>query len=92
VAAVTEHGFDSPEADYAVTVAKVTVGRAVGPVTTVAHQLHGAIGVTREHPLWLFTLRAQSWTQDYGTTTHFARRLGRLALAAEDPWDLVTAT
>lgn len=90
--AVSEHGFDSPEADYAVTVAKVTVGRAVGPVTTVAHQLHGAIGVTREHPLWLFTLRAQSWTRDYGTTAHFARRLGRLALAAEDPWDLVTAT
>ncbi|BBX17184.1 acyl-CoA dehydrogenase [Mycolicibacterium duvalii] len=92
VTAVSEHGFDSPEADYAVTVAKVTVGRAVGPVTTVAHQLHGAIGVTREHPLWLFTLRAQSWTRDYGTTAHFARRLGRLALAAEDPWDLVTAT
>jgi acyl-CoA dehydrogenase len=59
-------------------------------VTTTAHQLHGAIGVTREHPLWLFTLRAQSWAADYGTTTHFACRLGRLALAAADPWDLVT--
>ena len=30
-----------------VPVAKVVVGRAVGPVTTIAHQLHGAIGVTR---------------------------------------------
>lgn len=92
VTSASEHGFGSPETDYAVTVAKVTVGRAVQLVTTVAHQLHGAIGVTREHPLWLFTLRAQSWTHDYGTTAHFARRLGRLALAAEDPWDLVTAT
>jgi acyl-CoA dehydrogenase len=92
VTAASEHGFDSAEADYAVTVAKVTVGRAVGPVTTTAHQLHGAIGVTREHPLWLFTLRAQSWVHDYGSTAHFARRLGRLALAAEDPWDLVTTT
>jgi len=90
VAAAAEHGFDSAYTDYAVTVAKVAVGRAVGPVTTVAHQLHGAIGVTSEHPLWLFTLRAQSWTSDYGTTNDFARRLGRLALAAEDPWDLVT--
>ena len=90
VAAAAEHGFDSPHTDYAVTVAKVAIGRAVGPVTSVAHQLHGAIGVTSEHPLWLFTLRAQSWTGDYGTTAHFARRLGRLVLAADDPWSLVT--
>lgn len=90
VAAAAEHGFDSPHTDYAVTVAKVAVGRAVGPVTSVAHQLHGAIGVTSEHPLWLFTLRAQSWTADYGTTAHYARRLGRLVLSAEDPWSLVT--
>ncbi|KBZ61200.1 acyl-CoA dehydrogenase family protein [Mycobacterium marseillense] len=90
VAAASEHGFDSPYTDYAVTVAKVAVGRAVGPVTSVAHQLHGAIGVTSEHPLWLFTQRAQSWTGDYGTTASYARRLGRLVLAARDPWSLVT--
>ncbi|BBZ27293.1 acyl-CoA dehydrogenase [Mycolicibacterium madagascariense] len=90
VAAADEHGFDSVVTDYAVTVAKVSVGRAVGPVTTTAHQLHGAIGVTSEHPLWLSTLRAQSWVDDFGTTNHYARRLGRLALAAHDPWDLVT--
>jgi acyl-CoA dehydrogenase len=90
VAAATDHGFGSATTDYAVTVAKVAVGRAVGPVTTTAHQLHGAIGVTSEHPLWLFTLRAQSWSSDYGTTNHFARRLGRLAMAAENPWELVT--
>jgi acyl-CoA dehydrogenase len=90
VAAAAEHGFDSPRTDYAVTVAKIAAGRAVIPVTTTAHQLHGAIGVTSEHPLWLFTLRAQSWAGEYGSTAHFARRLGRLALAAEDPWHLVT--
>jgi acyl-CoA dehydrogenase len=90
VAAAAEQGFDSDYTDYAVTVAKIAVGRAVGPVTATAHQLHGAIGVTSEHPLWLFTLRAQSWTSDYGTTNHFARRLGRLGLAAADPWELVT--
>lgn len=90
VAAASEHGFDSDRTEFAVTVAKVAVGRVVGPVTTTAHQLHGAIGVTGEHPLWLFTLRAQSWTTDYGTTRQFARALGRRALAAEDPWELVT--
>jgi acyl-CoA dehydrogenase len=90
VAAADEHGFGSAHTDYAVTVAKIAVGRAVGPVTTTAHQLHGAIGVTAEHPLWLFTLRAQGWLDDYGTTNHYARKLGRMAFAAEDPWHLVT--
>ncbi|CAN5807180.1 acyl-CoA dehydrogenase family protein [soil metagenome] len=90
VTAAAVHGFHSPNTDYAVTVAKIAVGRAVGPVTTIAHQLHGAIGVTSEHPLWLFTTRAHSWAQDYGTTAHFARQLGWRALAATDPWDLVT--
>jgi acyl-CoA dehydrogenase len=89
VAAAADHGFYSAQTDYAVTVAKVAVGRAVGPVTTIAHQLHGAIGVTAEHSLWSATMRAQSWTQDYGTTAHHARRLGRMALAAAEPWDLV---
>jgi acyl-CoA dehydrogenase len=91
VAAATGYGFGSAEADYAVTAAKVAVGRAVAPVTTIAHQLHGAIGVTREHRLWLATMRARSWVDDFGSTAQHARRLGRMALTAEDPWDLVVS-
>jgi acyl-CoA dehydrogenase len=91
IAAATDYGFDHPAADYAVTAAKVAVGRAVGPVTTIAHQLHGAIGVTIEHRLWLATMRARSWVDEFGTTTHYARRLGRMALAADDPWDVVVS-
>ena len=73
------------------TVAKVAIGRAVGSVTTIAHQLHGAIGVTVEHRLWPATMRARSWIDDFGTTTHYARRLGRIALAADDPWQVVVS-
>jgi len=91
IAAATDYGFDHPATDYAVTAAKVAVGRAVGPVTTIAHQLHGAIGVTIEHRLWLATMRARSWVDEFGTTTHYARRLGRMALAADDPWDVVVS-
>ena len=91
VAAAADYGFDSAQADYAVTVAKVAVGRAVGPVTTIAHQLHGAIGVTIEHQLWLSTMRARSWVDDFGSTAHYARRVGRLALAADHPWDVVVS-
>jgi len=91
VAAATDYGFDHPATDYAVTAAKVAVGRAVPPVTTIAHQLHGAIGVTIEHRLWLATMRARSWVDEFGTTSHYARRLGRMALAAADPWDVVVS-
>lgn len=89
VAAAADHGFTAPQTEYAVTVARVVVGRAVTAATTIAHQLHGAIGVTAEHPLWTVTTRAQSWAGDFGTTVGHARRLGRMALAAAEPWDLV---
>lgn len=91
-AAVTDYGFASPRADYAVTVAKVAVGRAVTPVTTIAHQLHGAIGVTIEHQLWSATMRARSWSDEFGSTAGYARRLGRWALQAEDPWDVLISS
>ena len=87
--AAVDHGFDSAQADYAVTAAKVAVGRAVVPVTTIAHQLHGAIGVTLEHQLWLATMRARSWADEFGSTGWHATRLGRMALAADDPWNAV---
>ncbi len=92
VAAAAEHGFGSAQTDYAVTVAKVVLGRVVPAVVTAAHQLHGAIGVTIEHRLWLATMRARSWVDEFGDTALHARRLGRLALAAArdgDPWDVV---
>ncbi len=93
VAAAADYGFSAAQVDYAVMVAKVVAGRAVGPVTTIAHQLHGAIGATAEHSLWLATLRAQSWSTEFGSTGEHARSLGRMALvAAQDQealWDLI---
>lgn len=89
VAAAADRGFDDPHTDYAVTVAKVTLGRVVPTVVTAAHQLHGAIGVTIEHRLWLATMRARSWIGEFGDTAWYARRLGRLTLAADDPWNVI---
>ncbi|WP_159228984.1 acyl-CoA dehydrogenase [Mycolicibacterium vanbaalenii] len=93
VAAAADHGYGSVEADYAVTLAKVTLGQVVPTVTTIAHQLHGAIGVTLEHDLWMSTMRARSWIDEFGSATHHAIRLGRVALAAsrkaDTPWDVL---
>ncbi|CAM5744352.1 Crotonobetainyl-CoA reductase [Mycolicibacterium aubagnense] len=87
VTAATQYGFADARTTYATTVAKVAVGRAVAPVTTIAHQLHGAIGTTAEHPLWRATLRARSWADEFGGTSWHARRLAGLT-ATTDPWDV----
>lgn len=89
VAAATDHGFASRQAEYAVAVAKVTLGRVVPRVVTTAHQLHGAIGVTLEHRLWPTTMRARSWIDEFGVTASYATELGRLTLAADEPWDVI---
>ena len=94
VAAAVDHGFAGPQTDYAVTVAKVVLGRVIPAVSTSAHQLHGAIGVTIEHPLWSVTNRAHSWIDEFGSSGHYARRLGRLALDHSTDvnrlWDALT--
>jgi acyl-CoA dehydrogenase len=89
VAAADEYGFAASQTQHAVTVAKVVLGQVVDPVTTIAHQLHGAIGVTAEHPLWLATLRAQAWIDEFGSTTEHAHRLGAAGIAAKTLWDIV---
>lgn len=89
VAAAADYGFAAEPTRYAVTVAKVVLGQTVSLVNTIAHQLHGAIGVTIEHQLWRYTMRAQSWIGEFGSASSFARQLGHLVLNADDPWDVV---
>ena len=89
VAAAADYGFGAAQTDYAVAVAKVTLGQVVPNVVTSAHQLHGAIGVTIEHRLWLATMRARSWIGEFGDTACYAQRLGGLALSGADPWDVM---
>ena len=89
VAAAADHGFAAEQTRHAVTVAKVVLGETVGLINTIAHQLHGAIGVTIEHPLWLYTMRAESWVAEFGSPRHYARQLGHQVLTIENPWDVV---
>ncbi|MHA7661520.1 acyl-CoA dehydrogenase family protein [Mycolicibacterium sp. HS_4_1] len=87
VIAAAQYGFADARTAYATTVAKVAVGRAVAPVTTIAHQLHGAIGTTAEHPLWRATMRARSWADEFGSTSWHARRLAGFT-ATTGAWDV----
>lgn len=84
---------DPADATFAIAVARVRIGEAVGRANGIAHQLHGAIGFTAEHRLHLFTTSLWAWRDEYGGATHWAKWLGDRALAAgkEGFWSMVTA-
>lgn len=42
----------------------------------LAHQVHGAIGVTEDYPLHRLTLRALAWSEEYGGRAMWSARLG----------------
>jgi acyl-CoA dehydrogenase len=74
-----------------VAAAKVVCGRAAATVARTAHQLHGAIGITSEHPLGRFTGRLLVWRGDFGGERAWAAALGR-ELVGADPWPRLSAT
>lgn len=72
-----------------VAVAKVRLPRAVRVVSTHAHQIHGAIGFTREYPLHYYTRRLWSYRHEYGSERHWALEMAR-EMADQDVWDFIT--
>ncbi|MEX0407304.1 acyl-CoA dehydrogenase family protein [Aquibium sp. LZ166] len=71
--------------------AKVVADEAAGTSAAIAHQVHGAIGFAREHPLHALTLRLWSWRDEYGGASVWGLDLGRSAIKAgrEGLWPLV---
>jgi acyl-CoA dehydrogenase len=62
-------------------------------VAEVAHAVHGAIGVTAEYDLQLFTRRLKQWAAEFGSARYWAGRLGAGLVAAgtTTAWDRVVA-
>lgn len=69
--------FDDTRRSTDVAVAKTRVGEAAGAGAAIAHQVHGAIGITREHSLHLATRRLWSWRAEFGAESDWAQELGR---------------
>lgn len=76
-------------AEEPVAVAKVRTGLAATAGAAIAHQLHGAIGVTTEHPLHRYTTSAWSWREEYGTERAWARCLA--SCSGADLWAALTS-
>jgi acyl-CoA dehydrogenase len=81
-------------AAFVIAAARVRSARAATSGAEMAHQIHGALGIAREHELQHFTRRLWSWRDEYGTEGSWERRLGRAVLAAgpDALWPLVVGT
>lgn len=66
---------------------------AAGAGASIATQMHGAIGFTREHRLHLFTTALWTWRDEFGGQVYWAKLLGSAALdaGADGYWPMVTA-
>jgi alkylation response protein AidB-like acyl-CoA dehydrogenase len=73
--------------------AKIRAGEAAAEGASIAHQVFGAIGFTKEHVLHRFTLRMLAWRDDFGSESHWAAALGSkvAALGANQFWPMLAA-
>jgi acyl-CoA dehydrogenase len=81
------------DAAFEIACARLRANLAIETVAAGAHQIHGAIGFTREQGLRLFTQRLLSWRSELGNDRYWAARLGS-GVAARGPeafWPDLTA-
>ena len=73
--------------------ARIRSAEAATEGAAIAHQVHGAIGYTREHILHRFTLRLLTWRDDFGNESQWAVDLGNRVAAggADELWPLVAS-
>jgi alkylation response protein AidB-like acyl-CoA dehydrogenase len=64
-------------------VAKQVASAAAVIIADTAHAVHGAIGISEEHDLQLFSRRLRSWRLASGSETYWAERLGQMRLASD---------
>jgi acyl-CoA dehydrogenase len=81
-----DDGFADPRSWFAL------AARGAGLAATIAHQVHGAIGFTGEHPLRLATTRLWAWRDEAGSQAQWAADLGGHVLAGVDDslWNTLT--
>lgn len=87
------HGVNLAGYAFEVAAAKAATSRSAAEVSRQGHQVHGAIGMTREYPLHRFNRRLWVWAHEYGSERSWNKRLGSTLLAngPENIWPTVAA-
>jgi acyl-CoA dehydrogenase len=62
-------------AALAIAAAKVVTAGSATRVARVAHQLHGAVGLTAEHPLHFYSARLWAWRDECGSASYWSARI-----------------
>jgi acyl-CoA dehydrogenase len=65
-------------------IAKSVTSEAAASVASLGHALHGAIGMTEEYDLQLYTRRLHEWRLCAGTESYWNRELGATLVQARD--------
>jgi acyl-CoA dehydrogenase len=73
--------------------AKIRCAEAATEGASIAHQVFGAIGFTKEHALHRFTLRLLAWRDDFGNESYWAAELGKhvARCGADEFWPMVAS-
>jgi acyl-CoA dehydrogenase len=81
------------DAAFEVGAARVSASRAAAQVGTHAHQVHGAIGMTREYELHHVTRRLLAGRDEWGGGAHWGTQIGEHVLrdGADALWPMVSA-
>jgi acyl-CoA dehydrogenase len=72
---------DGSYAGIEIACARLRANLAVDVAVPIAHQVHGAIGFTREQELRLFSQRLLAWRGELGSDRYWAERLGHAVAA-----------
>lgn len=75
---------DAPE-PLRVAAAKSVASAAAPRIANTAHAVHGAIGISAEYDLQLYTRRLHDWRLALGSETRWNRELGRALLVSHAP-------
>ena len=60
-----------------IAILKIRAGIAAGKLIAVSHQVHGAMGFTKEYELAYFTKNLNSWRNDFGSEAYWQELLGK---------------
>ena len=60
-----------------IAILKIRTGIAAGKLIAISHQVHGAMGFTKEYELSYFTKNLNSWRNDFGNETYWQNILGK---------------
>jgi hypothetical protein len=92
-AALDKAGGDADAALFEIACAKLRTNKAIGQATAIAHQVHGAIGFTREYDLHKLTGPLLDWRSDHGNDAYWANVVGTKVAKMSGPglWAEITA-